>query len=634
MLVLDDFQKIIGSDVPAQLELLLHRCRPAMRLVVSSRVEPRLRLHRYRLADQLTEIRSDELAFSKSEIREMLANHSGARGRPESIAAVYASTEGWAAGIRLLSMAPGPPGDGSAADDTSSADGYVADYLTAEVLNALPVELRTFLVRTSVVEWLSPELADVLTGRSDSARVLAALVRTNSFVQACLEPGRYFRYHPLLRRLLRVELEQQSPALARELTRASALWLTRHRSLRDGLTVAGDSADWSLAAGVVVDGFRITDLLTGTDRIGLAEFFQPAANGPSDARAAVVLAAKALANADTDGCRSQLACAREQSVDADPALALAVAMVELQLAWANADAQQTLDAAATAEAILDAQPDQGVTTCPDYWATLLNTAGAALLWTGEQRAAEASFHRADQLAERSNCQQARVNSLGHLALAALMSRQRARARALAKAAANLADEIGAPAALRPAAGYVAMAWISAEDGDLCNSRIHAHRARTASAWLRTDPLSAAVLARLLVQLGGNAERYACAGTGSLAWSIPAWLDDRLVTVSAARSALTGTHGAAVAQQVVAMPSTLGPRLHAVPSCEPILIEPLTEKEQEVLRHLSALLSTAEVAQTMYISVNTVRTHVRGILRKLAATRRNEAIRRARQLQLI
>ena len=67
---------------------------------------------------------------------------------------------------------------------------------------------------------------------------------------------------------------------------------------------------------------------------------------------------------------------------------------------------------------------------------------------------------------------------------------------------------------------------------------------------------------------------------------------------------------------------------------PIVIEPLTEKEHEVLRHLADALSTEEVAQTMYISVNTVRTHVRGILRKLAASRRNEAIRRARQLHLI
>jgi len=65
-----------------------------------------------------------------------------------------------------------------------------------------------------------------------------------------------------------------------------------------------------------------------------------------------------------------------------------------------------------------------------------------------------------------------------------------------------------------------------------------------------------------------------------------------------------------------------------------VIEPLTAKEHEVLGHLSDLLSTEEIAGAMYVSVNTVRTHVRSILRKLAVSRRNEAVRRARALGLI
>jgi LuxR family maltose regulon positive regulatory protein len=88
-------------------------------------------------------------------------------------------------------------------------------------------------------------------------------------------------------------------------------------------------------------------------------------------------------------------------------------------------------------------------------------------------------------------------------------------------------------------------------------------------------------------------------------------------------------------EVESAPST--PTPHSVrghPSARPALIEPLTEKEHEVLVHLAELLSTEEIAQTMFVSVNTVRTHVRAILRKLAASRRNEAIRRARDLQVI
>ena len=65
-----------------------------------------------------------------------------------------------------------------------------------------------------------------------------------------------------------------------------------------------------------------------------------------------------------------------------------------------------------------------------------------------------------------------------------------------------------------------------------------------------------------------------------------------------------------------------------------LVESLTEREREVLGHLSELLTTEEIAGVMFVSVNTVRTHVRNILRKLAASRRNEAVRRARELKIL
>ncbi|MCM4080304.1 helix-turn-helix transcriptional regulator [Paractinoplanes hotanensis] len=73
---------------------------------------------------------------------------------------------------------------------------------------------------------------------------------------------------------------------------------------------------------------------------------------------------------------------------------------------------------------------------------------------------------------------------------------------------------------------------------------------------------------------------------------------------------------------------------ARPLAAPVVVESLTTRETEVLAHLAQLLSTEETARTMYVSINTVKTHVRGLLRKLAATRRNEAVRRARELGLL
>jgi LuxR family maltose regulon positive regulatory protein len=78
------------------------------------------------------------------------------------------------------------------------------------------------------------------------------------------------------------------------------------------------------------------------------------------------------------------------------------------------------------------------------------------------------------------------------------------------------------------------------------------------------------------------------------------------------------------------PASEGPQ----PGEPPPLIQDLSEREREVLVHLSEMLSTTEIAATMFISVNTVRTHIRSILRKLASTRRNQAVRRARDLHII
>jgi LuxR family maltose regulon positive regulatory protein len=77
-----------------------------------------------------------------------------------------------------------------------------------------------------------------------------------------------------------------------------------------------------------------------------------------------------------------------------------------------------------------------------------------------------------------------------------------------------------------------------------------------------------------------------------------------------------------------------PSAAPVEQSAPIVVDPLSERELEVLRHLAALLGTEEIAEAMYLSVNTVKTHVRSILRKLAASRRNEAVRRARELGLV
>ena len=73
-------------------------------------------------------------------------------------------------------------------------------------------------------------------------------------------------------------------------------------------------------------------------------------------------------------------------------------------------------------------------------------------------------------------------------------------------------------------------------------------------------------------------------------------------------------------------------MDGVPRAE--LLEPLSQRELEVLRYLPTMLSNSEIAGELFVSVNTVKSHVKSIYRKLGAVRRQDAVRRGRQLRLI
>jgi LuxR family maltose regulon positive regulatory protein len=145
------------------------------------------------------------------------------------------------------------------------------------------------------------------------------------------------------------------------------------------------------------------------------------------------------------------------------------------------------------------------------------------------------------------------------------------------------------------------------------------------------------MACLVAARGGLAEGRASVAAQYLAkarsgWSVPAWLEKRLSLVeSRATAARDGARPLAPAPRGDPRAAQLSVSGQAV---GPLIVEPLTEREQEVLRHVAHMLSTAEVAGAMYISTNTVKTHLKSIFRKLSAGHRGEAVRRARELELI
>ena len=235
VLVLDDFHEVTGCEVAADLDRLLAQAPPALRLVLVTRQDPPLRLPRLRLTDGLSEIRQSHLAFSEHEAAALL-RQAGATLDAHEISMLCRRTEGWAAALRLsaLSLRDHPEPEAHVAA-LAASDRTVADYLLGELLDRQPADLRAFLLRTSIVDALTGDLADALTEGDDGAARLGDLVRRNAMVTPLGGPGGWFTYHPLLRELLRAELGAQRGGERRTLHRRAASWLAAHGREREAL---------------------------------------------------------------------------------------------------------------------------------------------------------------------------------------------------------------------------------------------------------------------------------------------------------------------------------------------------------------------------------------------------------------
>jgi LuxR family maltose regulon positive regulatory protein len=173
-LVIDDVHEL-DPEARAQLELLLMRAPEELRFVLVTRHDVRLGLHRLRLQGELAEIRDPDLRFTLSEAGQLFAS----AGLPLTEAAVvmlHERTEGWVAGLRLAALSlAGHPEPGRLAEQFSGTERTVAEYLLAEVLDRQPEQVRRLLLRTSILDTVNGELADLLTGASGSERVLQDL---------------------------------------------------------------------------------------------------------------------------------------------------------------------------------------------------------------------------------------------------------------------------------------------------------------------------------------------------------------------------------------------------------------------------------------------------------------------------
>ncbi|MFE7839885.1 LuxR C-terminal-related transcriptional regulator [Streptomyces sp. NPDC057474] len=754
IVVLDEYDRVTDPEIADQLEFVLHHAAPGMRLILVTRTEPLLPLHRHRAAGDMTEIRNAELAFTPEEAAVLLRRH-GLRLPVPVAEALGERTRGWAAGLRLCALAARESPDPETYLKRFEAERTaVADFLLAEVLERQTPETQDLLLRVSVLERFRPELANALTERTDAEGILAGLHRENAFVED-LGHARY-RLHPLFGEILHAHLRMRRPGLEPLLHRRAAEWLRRSGTLAEALGHGAAAGDWEFTAGALVDDLAIGQLFTGLRSGDLAELFSrmgPEATSPA---ANLVRAARELSRCELDRGLTHLRHAerglagdesRAEAEDAPgPAAArLSYVLLEALAARLTGSPAKAELAAGTAERLREQVPAHLLDKHPELTALLLAHLGSTRLWAGRFEEARAALSLVADGSGDASTALPREDSLGRLALIDYLNGWLGRAERKAMAALTVSERYSLPQPSGFGIGRLVLAAVAVDRDELRLARAHLDAAADARPTMR-DPVTEAgralATARLLLAHGDTAAALAAAEPAVAADVASPWVEGHTALVAAATHLARGRPEAAAAllhavpghQPVCAVgeararlaagtplaaidlldgvlpesrtgpavtvrallvraeaahavgdpaavrrlvaralhearrerlrrpfaeaggwlppvldtpplrglaagwltPGPPGPPPHTGPRPEdrPPVVEELSGRERDVLRRLDRMMSTEEIAADLCVSVNTVKTHLKSVFRKLAVNRRNDAVRRARELRLL
>ena len=289
--VFDDYHVIEDPAIHQGMQFLLEHQPANLHLVLASRVDPPWPLSRLRARGRLDEIRTEDLRFSLAESAAFLKQVLNVEMRPEEITALEQKTEGWIAGLQLaaLSMKDRQDLPGFIAAFTGSHR-YIFGYLVEETLSRQPAEIEEFLLKTAILDRLCGPLCDALMNDAErtlqqtlqqtlqdrpppppavgpSVEILKYLDRSNLFISALDDEGRWFRYHPLFAEALRARLQAGRPGLLTELHRRASAWFEQHGEGEEALNHALAAADFDRAqkliegqAGPLVQGGELATL--------------------------------------------------------------------------------------------------------------------------------------------------------------------------------------------------------------------------------------------------------------------------------------------------------------------------------------------------------------------------------------
>jgi len=720
VLVLEDVQELRSPAALRLLAYLVERGPAGLDIVLSARADPPIGWGRLWLDGRLGEIRHADLAFTEADTAALVAAF-GVALSPEDVRTLWQRTDGWAAGLRLAVGALQSEEDPHQfVVDAAATEAAVSDYMLGEVLMRQDQATQDFLLRTSVVEQITPELAIQLSGQESAGEVLLNLVHRGLFVVE-LEERQCYQYHDLFRALLQARLRQRDPDLAAALHRQAAEWHLAHALPRLAASHARAAGDWPLLGRMLIEqwleesiaeGAYADDQLVDVPPEAVLETPELALIATTDAcrwarreeadlyRAVLVQSALPTGTSATPEATwaaaqllADVCYGWAFGGDARSAAAVAtlrtfprteLATPRLRQLGALADAEQAIDAGELdrAERRLRDLADRGESA----WYRTLAAAMLAVIdaTAGRVRAADARLSEVlEQLQERMVYPTVHFAHLAMALSAAQHGAQRAAAEALSAAEPPLewsshslryVDRAARAAAAGRPPFFVSL------DGETARHPL-AERALIALGVLEVVDAAGRSIA-----VGGEGERVvrhareelAEAGFEGVVRSVAGWLDSAtrrhprtvieagaLIAIAAHRrgdratarrrlcdaldvSTATGitapllVHGDHLRPVLEANIDEFGARTATVfelldrllSSGSGDLVEPLTDREVEVLQLLPTLMSNAEIAEGMHLSVNTVKTHLKAVYRKLGVEGRREAVLRGRELELL
>ena len=247
LLILDDYHLIDSQQVDQSVAFLVEHQPSQMHLVIATREDPQLPLSRMRARGQLTELRAADLRFTPTEAAEFLNRVMDLTLLPEDIAALETRTEGWIAGLQMAALSMQGILDATTfIQSFTGSHRFVLDYLVEEVLGRQPEKIRSFLLRTSILDRLCGPLCDAVLDSASGQETLEYLERANLFIVPLDQERRWYRYHHLFGDLLR-QRAGQSQELPNHHRRASA-WFETNGDLAGAFHHALAAGDLERAA--------------------------------------------------------------------------------------------------------------------------------------------------------------------------------------------------------------------------------------------------------------------------------------------------------------------------------------------------------------------------------------------------